>query len=148
MLTRYEQFAFMISDIYRYIQKIERDEMVRHGYKGAYAQYLAAISRHPEGLTSAQLCEVCDKNKAAVSRIIAEMEEKDLVIREGASYRACIKLTSKGEEVAQFVFDRALVAVDAVGKDLTDETREILYASLRTISANLQAVSKEGIPRE
>ena len=147
MITRYEQFSFIISDIHRYIQKIERDEMVELGYKGAFAQYLVAMSRHPEGITSAQLCEICDINKAAISRNIAEMEEKGLIVREGASYRASIKLTEEGKKAAAFVFDRAHAAVNVVGKDLSEEDRAVLYRILGSISANLQAVSRDGIPR-
>ena len=149
MLSRYEQFAFIISDIHRYIQKLEREEMVRYGLKGAYAQYLAALSRHPDGLTAAQLCEICDRDKAAVSRIVAEMEEKALVIRERAKdslYRAKIFLTEEGEKAASFVFARAQIAVNAVGKGLDDDNRKILYASLRSIAENLETISREGIP--
>lgn len=56
MISRFERFSFAISGIYRSIQKIERDEMERYGLKGGYAQYLVAMARHPQGLTSAQLC--------------------------------------------------------------------------------------------
>ena len=105
MTDRFEQFSFIISGIYRKLQKIKRDEMVKRGYKGAFAQYLATQSRYEEGLTSTELCEICDKDKAAVSRIIAEMEEKGLVQREKKavrSYRSKITLTEKGKDVADF----------------------------------------------
>ena len=88
MTDRFEQFSFIISGIYRKLQKIKRDEMVKRGYKGAFAQYLATLSRYEEGLTSTELCEICDKDKAAVSRIIAEMEEKGLVQREKKAVRS------------------------------------------------------------
>ena len=81
MISRFEQFLYIISKIHRQIQKIERAEMVKQGYKGAFAQYLATLRRYEEGLTSSELCEICDKDKAAVSRIIAEMEEKGLIER-------------------------------------------------------------------
>ena len=38
MYARFEQFSSTISSIYRDIQKIERDDMVKYGVKGAYAQ--------------------------------------------------------------------------------------------------------------
>ena len=40
MIDRFEQFVSYISAIHRDVQKIERDEMVKYGLKGAYAQYL------------------------------------------------------------------------------------------------------------
>lgn len=147
MITRFEQFSFMISGIYREIQKIEKDEMIKHGYRGAFALYLATLHRNPVGLTSAQLCEVCDKDKAAVSRIISEMEEKELVQREKSSYRSKITLTEKGKEIAEFVAKRAMAAVCAVsGEVMTEQQREDFYNTLDLLYKNLRTISKEGIP--
>ena len=73
MLSRYEQFSYIVSGINRHIQKLERDEMIKFGYKGAFAQYLVAMRHYPKGVTAAQLSEICDKDKAAVSRIVTEM---------------------------------------------------------------------------
>ncbi len=149
MISRYEQFANAISGIYRSIQKIERDEMIKYGYKGAYAQYLAAMYRHPDGVTSVQLCEICDKDKAAVSRMVAEMEEKELITRESENdnlYRAKLRLTEKGHNAAEYVCQRALAAVVAGGKGLSDERRQNLYDTLELIASNLDAVCKDGLP--
>lgn len=147
--NRFEQFSYVISGINRYIQKIERDEMVKYGYKGAYAQYLMAIRRFPDGITSAKLCEICDKDKAAVSRVVAEMAEKGLITRESRSerrYNAPIRLTETGQQLAAYVDERACAAIDAVGSDMTDEDRRAFYATLDFIAAKLQTISKEGIP--
>ena len=149
MLSRFEQFSFVISGINRYIQKLERDEMVKYGYKGAFAQYLAVLNRYPDGLTAAQLCDICDKDKAAVSRISAEMEAKGLLLREcgnDSGYRARLKLTDEGRRAADYVCRKAQAAVAAVGDQLTDEERRILYGTLDLIASKLQALSKEGIP--
>lgn len=150
MISRFEQFTVVISGIYRYIQKLERDEMIKRGYKGAFAQYLATLKRYEEGLTSTELCLVCDKDKAAVSRIIAEMEEKELVQRPKKAirgYRSKITLTEKGRETADYVFERALAAVQSVsGELMSDEQREIFYLTLDSIYKNLRKVSEEGIP--
>ena len=103
MIERYEQLSYYIYSIYKSIQKIAKEEMEKHGLRGAYAHYLVALCRHPEGLTSARLCEKCDKDKAATSRFVAEMEEKELIYREGGSfsmYKAKLILTPKGKEIA------------------------------------------------
>ncbi len=152
MISRFEQFAYVISGIQRELQKIERDEMIKHGYRGAFAVYLATLRRYEEGLTAAEICEICDKDKAAVSRIIAEMEEKDLVERDKTgerTYRAKITLTEKGKETAEFVMQRAKAAVCAVsGEVMSDEQREQFYSCLDAIYKNLRKVSKEGIPQK
>ena len=151
MQGRYEQFSFIVSVINRHIQKIERDEMIKYGYKGAFAQYLMAMRHHPDGVTSAQLSEMCDKDKAAVSRVVTEMIEKGLVVRKCANetlYRAKLTLTQEGCKIADFVAKRATAAVAAVGNELSDEERKMFYSTLDFIASKLQMISKEGIPQE
>ena len=148
-MNRFEQFSYVISGINRHIQKIERDEMIKYGYKGAFAQYLVALRRYPEGITSAKLCEICDKDKAAISRVLTEMQEKGLIIRESQSdhrYNALIKLTEEGLKAALYVDERAQAAIEAVGNEMTDENRAAFYATLDFIAAKLQTISKEGLP--
>ena len=151
MLERFEQFTSAISALYRDVQKIERDEMEKQGLRGAFAQYLLAISRYPQGITAAALCEICDKDKAAVSRIVTEMETKGLVKREtdGVSqYRAKLRLTPAGQDTAAFVRKRASVAVELAGRDLSDEDRKVFYSALERICTSLQQISQRGIPEE
>lgn len=148
MLDRFEEFSFIITSIYRDIQKIEREEMVKLGFKGADAQYLLAMTRHPKGITSAKLCEICDKNKAAVSRVIADLESKGLVTRENKNdnrYNALLKLTESGKIVAQLVCEKIRIAVEKVGKDLTTEERLCLYTILKKLSSNIQQLTLDGI---
>jgi DNA-binding MarR family transcriptional regulator len=147
MLSRFSQFCFGISAIHRAVQKIERDEMERYGNKGAYAQYLVAMIQYPDGITASQLCELCDRDKAAVSRAAAEMEEKGLIRREGSHYRAKLFLTQAGQDAAQFVCKRAVIAVMEAGKGLSDEDRATFYNVLHRIASNLQTLSKEGLPK-
>ena len=148
-MNRFEQFSYVISGINRHIQKIERDEMIKYGYKGAFAQYLVALRRYPEGITSAKLCEICDKDKAGISRVLTEMQEKGLILRETQSdhrYNALIKLTAEGLKAAAYVDERAQAAIEAVGNEMTDENRAAFYATLDFIAAKLQTISKEGLP--
>lgn len=151
MLSRFGQFSSIMFSIQRDIQKIEREEMIKHGYKGAYAQYLVALYQHPEGLISSRVSEICDKDKAAVSRILSEMQEYGLVVREKNGenrYRGIVKLTEEGMRVARSVCDSARVAVAAVGQEMTDEERTLFYDTLERISAKLQAMARDGIPTE
>ena len=148
MLSRYEQFTYIISSIHRHIQKIERDVMIQYGYKGSYAQYLAAMSRYPEGLTATVLGEICDKDKAAVSRAVSEMEERSLSRRETDSdsfYRARLYLTEDGQRAAAYVLQKAQAVVEEVGKALSDDERALFYALLDRISGRLESVSKDGV---
>ena len=149
MLRRFEEFCSIIASIQHHIQKIERDEMEKYGLKGPYAQYLVTMSHCPDGITAAQLSEMCDKDKAAVSRALAELERRALVTREKANdtaYRALVRLTEEGTSAARYVCDKVRQAVELAGKGLTDQDRQLFYTILRRISGNLHAISKTGLP--
>lgn len=151
MTTKFEQFSASVFCIYRCIQKIERVEMAKYGLKGAHAQCLLAMSRYPEGITSSRLCAVCDKDKAAISRTVAELEREGLVQRntEGRNYyRAPLKLTQQGETVAQRVDERAKLAVEKAGEGLTDDQRAVFYNVLDLIAGHLQTICEEGLESE
>jgi len=121
--------------------------MEKYGLKGAYAQYLIAMDHYPEGITAAKLCEVCDIDKAAVSRVLSEMEKKHLVERLGEiGYRARVRLTDEGKAAALYVAKRATLAVEMAGKGLSEEERRIFYRALERIAGNIQTLSKDGIP--
>ena len=148
MISKYAHFSLSVSRIYHDIQRIERTEMEKFGLKGPHAQTLLAIQRHPEGITAVQLCELCDKDKAAVSRSVAELEEKGMVSRgqsNGTYYRAPLTLTEKGREAARAVGEKARLAVEQAGIGLEDEERQVFYRVLALISENLHTICRDGL---
>lgn len=151
MIQRFERFSLAISEISRYWHKIAADEMEQYGLKGPHVVYLVTMYRHPEGLTAARLGELCGRDKADVSRTMSLMEKKGLIVREGGSqnlYRALLKLTQEGRQAAEFVRERASVAVELAGGQIPDEKRAVFYETLELIASNLQAISEEGLPRK
>lgn len=148
MISRFEQFSTAISCIYRCVQKIERVEMAKFGLKGPHVQCLLAMRNYPDGITATQLCSVCEKDKAAISRTIAELEQEGLVIRScvgGNRYRAQLKLTEQGEQIACHVDDRVRFAVEKAGEGMGSEERKVFYSMLGLIAGNLQAICAEGL---
>lgn len=149
MIDRFERFSFAISEISKHWHKLAADEMEKHGLKGPHAVYLLTMYRYPEGITAPQICELCGKDKSDVSRMMSIMEKKGLVTKEGIHqnrYRGVFKLTEKGKIAAEHVSQRANLAVEIAGKDLTDEKRTIFYEALESIASNLRELSKDGIP--
>ena len=148
MLRRFEQFSTAISNIYQSIQKIERIEMAKYGLKGSHTQCMIVMQNYPEGITASRLCEVCDKDKAAISRTIAELEERGLVERKtknGNAYRASLVLTEAGLYAANQISYLAATAAEKAGADLTEEQREQFYGALSMIANNLSKLYKEGV---
>ena len=118
MESRYELISASISSMYHDIQKIERVEMAKYGLKGPHAQCLLAMKKHPQGITAARLCEICEKDKAAVSRILAELEDAGMILREnrnGSRYRSSLTLTEQGMAAAEAVVEKARLAVELAG---------------------------------
>ena len=140
MIGKYKLISTSVASMYHDIQKIERIEMAKFGLKGPHAQCLLAMGRHPQGVTSAQLCEICEKDKAAISRTVSELEHQGLVQRNqrnGGRYRALLTLTEKGLAAARSVDVKARQAVEKAGEGLEDAQREVFYRVLSSISGNL-----------
>lgn len=143
---RFERFSYVLFEISRYWHKLTAEEMAKYGLKGPHAVYLTALYRYEDGVTAPQLCELCGKDKSDVSRMTAIMEEKGLITREDNRYRGRLKLTEEGRRAADFVRERAALAVEIAGRDLSDEARQTLYEALGCIAANLRKLSDEGLP--
>ena len=149
MLERFERFSFAISEISRCWRKLASEELAKYGLKSPHATYLTTMYKYPDGITVPQFCEVSGKDKSDASRMIAILEEKGLARKKGVGgslYRGLWVLTEDGRAAAEQVSRRAGRAVELAGKDLSDETREIFYQALASITANLSKLSKEGIP--
>ena len=149
MLDRFERFSLNIFEITRHWHKITSDEMDKYGLKGTHCVYLLAMHQHPEGVTATQLCELCGRDKADVSRMVSIMEQKGLVTREGVAknlYRGLLKLTGDGMAAADFVCRRVQVAVELASKGLDDMRRKVFYDALELIAGNLRLISADGLP--
>jgi len=145
-MDRFETFSLALFHISRYWNKIAADEMKQYGLKGSHAFYLVTILRNDGEITAGQLCELCGKDKADVSRAVATMEDKNMLQRVGPNpYRARLRLTESGRSAAESVRQTANLIVDRVGSDLTPESREVFYKALGSITANLEKLCKEGM---
>ena len=148
MVGRFEIFTLGLSEITSSWNKIATDELKPFGLKGTYVIFLIALYKHPEGLTSANLSEMCNRDKAEVSRAIKALESKGFIVRENVTvngYRAKITLTDDGYSVTKAIRERVKLAVEKGGEGLSDEQRESFYTALQTIGKNLKKISKNGL---
>lgn len=147
MVDRFRRFSFSLFEMTRCWHKLAAEEMGKYDLKGPYAMYLVVLLHKPEGLTAAQLCELCGRDKADVSRSLSTMVEKGLVRREnGNTYRAKVTLTPLGDQAAKEVCQRVSLAVELAGKDISDEERAVFYQALTSITENLKLLSQQGLP--
>ncbi len=150
MIGRFEIFTLGLSEITSSWNKIASDELKPFGLKGGYVVYLIALYKTEEGLTAANLCELCNRDKGEVSRAVSALEKKGLVTRHTAAanrYRAKIQLTPAGREATYAIRERVKLAVELGGSGLSDEQRDHFYLALQTISENLKEISRNGLPQ-
>ena len=151
MLNRFAKFSFSIAEIDRCWHKLAAEEMAKYDLHSPHAVYLNTLyDANPEGITAAQLGDLCGKNKADVSRMVAILEKKGLVQKIAVGnhmYRARLMLTEEGKQAAEQVRQRVAVAVELAGSGLSQEEREIFYKALDLITENLQKLSIEGLPQ-
>ena len=150
MLNRFARFSLAISEIDRCWHKLAAEEMAKYELNSPHAVYLTTLYNFAEGITAAKLGELCCKNKADVSRLVAILEKKGLVRKEaigGNLYRAKLLLTEEGKQAAEHVQQRAAVAVELAGSGMSEEEREVFYRCLELITSNLQTLSKDGLPQ-
>lgn len=146
MIDRFERFTLSIFHISRYWNKIATDEMKKYGLRGSYALYLLMIAGDEGELTAAKLAAVCQRDKADVSRAMAIFQEKGILEPyKGAKYRANLKLTEKGTELAGQINRRAGIALQQAGNGLSEEMRENMYQSLDIIADNMRVISESGL---
>ena len=150
MINRFERFSSAISEIYRSWHKLASDVMEEHGLKGPHSVYLTTMCRYPDGITAVELAEVTARDKADVSRAIAQFEKENLVEKISVNnhfYRAPIRLTMEGRSIAEDIITKATTAVELGGKGLTDVDRNTFYEALELISANLRVLAEEGLKK-
>ena len=138
MIDRFEAFVTGITTCYKYIQKIKSIEMTEYGLKGNHVMCIFYLYRNENGLTAAQLSQLCGEDKAAISRTLGSLQEEGYVKAGEKKYRAPIYLTEAGRKVAQYVDEHIKEWVGRGGDGLSDEERNAFYHSLEIISSNLR----------
>ncbi len=143
-MSRFEQFTVSVFSITRYWNRIATEEMRKLGLKGGYALYLITLAESEEGLSAARLSEVTQRDKADVSRAIAQFQELGLAESYGENrYRAPIRLTDKGREVTDEIRAKASHALEIAGEGLSEEMRRNMYQALEIIASNMKDMSED-----
>ena len=143
-MERFETFTVLMARIGRSIKRIKAEEMARFQLKGPHVSCLYYLSLS-ESMTAAQLCERCEEDKAAISRSLDYLEQREYIARRqngGKRYKSPLCLTEKGEEVCQTINRRIEHLVAQASQGLTEAEREIMYRSLTLISDNLDRICR------
>ena len=140
---RFETFTRLITRISRNIRRIKTDEVAEFNLKSPHVSCLYYLYKSDK-LCSTELAEVCDEDKAAISRTLMHLEREGLISCENQGkrrYKADYKLTEHGREVATIISAKIDRLIMLAGEDLTDEERRVFYYALEKISAKLDDIA-------
>lgn len=144
MDKRFERLTTGVARIYKSVQKIKKQQMTALGLKGTHVMCIYFLAAHKEGLTASDLCHLCQENKAGISRILSDLEQRGYLCYTTSSdskkYRAKAVLTENGLLCASNVTNRIEEAVAQASRNITEEERVIFYRTLFTIADNLQDI--------
>ncbi len=143
MEERFQLFTTLIAKCARTVKKIKSSEMSEYNLKGLHVSclYYAYISKNP--LTATELCEICDEDKANISRAIDALEKGQFVTcnsKTQKKYNCPILLTPKGTVIAKNLAEKIDGIVALASQGLSEENRKIFYSSLTLISNNLDKI--------
>ena len=141
---RFEIFTGLINKISRSIKKIKNQEMAGRGLRGVQVSCLYYLFCR-EGLTSGELCERCEEDKATISRAVEYLEREGYVTLPTPTekrYKRRLFLTEKGKEAGREVYGKVSDVLRRVSLVLPEAERISFYASLALISESLEEFAK------
>ncbi|MBR5322090.1 MAG: winged helix-turn-helix transcriptional regulator [Clostridia bacterium] len=145
MKERFKLFTVLMTKTRRSIQRIKTEEMAEYNLKSPHVSCLYYLYIYGN-MTATELCEICDEDKAAISRSIVQLENEGYVeYPEGIKkrYRANMKLTEKGKIIAEKLSQKIDSVLNEAGNGLSEEDRVVFYRSLSLISSNLENICKK-----
>ena len=142
MDNRFQKFTVLISNIARNIRRIKTGEMDDFNLKSTHVSCLYYIYK-AGAMTSKELCDACQEDKAAVSRSVEYLETQGYISCNSnleKRYKSPFILTDKGIDVASEISKKIDNILDKASEGLAIEHREILYNSLELINNNLNQI--------
>ena len=144
MIERFETFTVLLNRINRNIRKIKNEEMANYELRSPHISclYYLYIS---EELTSKDLCERCEEDKATISRSLDYLEKNEYLICKSQSkkrYNSPFVLTEKGVRAGKRIADKIDAVLEEISVGISDEDRTVFYRSLNIISENIEKVAK------
>ncbi|MBQ8287756.1 MAG: MarR family transcriptional regulator [Clostridia bacterium] len=134
-----EQFTLTLADVLKCIKKLKDNRMNAYGLRSSHVIVLYVLGRTPEGLTPAELAEAGDVDKALISRVVAELTEKGFVTAVNAGgrrYKARLRLTTEGKDLADYIAGVVSEIQRQVSGDIPKEDLEVFYRTLFTLQTN------------
>ena len=115
--------------------------MAEYKLKTPHVSCLYYLYKENGTLTAKELCDICDEDKASISRSIDFLEKEEYLMCESKAekrYKSPISLTEKGKVIAKKIANKIDSIVDFACKGNNENEREIFYKYLISIGDNLE----------
>ena len=132
MQERFETFTVLINRISRDIRKIKNQEMADYHLRSAHVSCLYYVYSLGS-VTSAELCEHCEEDKATISRAVDYLETNGFLLRDTGAKRIAEKIGG---------------ILETISHALTENERIEFYRCLSTISRSLEAIVQNSEEKE
>lgn len=144
MEERFKTFTLLMNGINRSIHKLKTVEMAEYQLKSSHVSCLYYL--YKEEMTAKELCDICNEDKANISRAIKYLEENGFLESKSKTqkkYLTPISLTEKGRVVANRLATKIDSVLSAAGNGVSEEHRKIMYESLSMIAKNLKELCEK-----
>lgn len=142
MEERFEHFTLLITQIGRYIRRIKSEAMAEFDLKSTHLSCIYYLYKKGS-LTATELCEMCDEDKASISRSMVYLEKNGYIVCDTKAkkrYKSQVELTDKGKKVGSMIAVKVEEMLNAASQGMSDDERTVMYRTLTIISNNLRDI--------
>ena len=150
MEERVQAFTVLITGISRSIHRIKTEEMSEFELRSSHVSCLYYLYKKGS-LTAREICDLCEEDKANISRAVKYLEEKGYVFCESEEkkrYQSPLCLTDSGKEIGKAIVEKIDRVLDVASRGLTDEERAVMYKGLAVVNKNLNELCESFADRE
>ncbi|MBR5122956.1 MAG: MarR family transcriptional regulator [Anaerotignum sp.] len=136
----FEVFDGLIASAGKTLQRIKTDKMEKYGLGSTHTTCLCKLGKAGEvGVTQKELTEQEAIDRAQVSRVLRDLENKGLVQAVGSSaYKRRYCLTEKGIAITDEINGIILEINRYVSGDISEHDLRVFYGVMQTIDKNLK----------
>ena len=138
---RFNRFCSLLCGATKSIQKLKSKYMMHYGLTSAHTMCIRYLDASIDGLTRMELAEMCDIDKAQISRTVNELCAKGYLTEtesENNNYRKRLKLTPMGKDTADEINKAVSEIHSFVSNDLDEEQLMTFYTTFDLICTRLK----------
>lgn len=143
---RFSPFVLFIERISKNIKRIADIKMEPYGLRSSHVMCILQLAKSEGGLSSTALADACGVDKAFVSRITAELMDKEYIMKDEENakgkYKTKLILTEKGNELEKIIVGILEECFRSVDARLTQKKLEIFYDVLEKVDLGIANLLK------